>query len=212
MGVRGRVWAALYDRMSAPAERAGLADLRDALLRDARGSVLEIGAGTGLNLEHYRPDADIVLTEPAEPMARRLERRVAAIGRGGSVIRAPAEALPFPDAMFDTVVSTLALCSVDDARRALEELHRVLRPGGQLLFLEHVRSDDPRLARRQDRLARPWRVVADGCRCNQPTLSLIQAAGFTLEYVERGDLPRALPLVRPLVHGRAVARSRAEPR
>ena len=160
MSLWGRVFAAVYDRMLAGAEDAGLRQRRHDLLAKARGRVLEIGAGTGLNLAHY-PDAveEIVFTEPEEPMARRLTRKLTETGRRGEVIAAPAERLPFEDDSFDTVVCTLVLCTVTDPRRALSEIARVLRPGGQFLFLEHVRADDPKLARWQDRLARPWRLV-----------------------------------------------------
>ena len=204
MSVRVRLFAAVYDRILAASERAGLADERRRLLAGARGRVLEVGAGTGLNVEHYPDDTDLVLTEPEEPMRRRLAERVARTGRKAIVVGAAAESLPYPDASFDTVVATLVLCSVEDPARALRELRRVLRPGGSLLFLEHVRADEPRLARRQDRLARPWRLVA-GCRCNQETVALVAAAPFRLHVVERGELPKAPALTRPLARGRAVA-------
>ena len=205
MSLRVRLFAALYDRLAAGSERAGLAAQRRRLLAPARGRVLEVGAGTGLNLEHYPVGVtELVLSEPEEPMRRRLEQRVARTTRPASVVAAPAERLPFPDASFDTVVATLVLCTVDEPARALQELRRVLRPGGSLLFLEHVRADDPALARWQQRLARPWRIAC-GCRCDQPTVALIEAAPFRLDYVERGELPKAPSLARPLASGRAVA-------
>ena len=103
--------------------------------------MLEIGAGTGLNLALYPDEVDdLVVTEPEEPMAKRLEQRLRDLGRPAQVVRAPAESLPFPDDSFDTAVSTLVLCTVNDPERALTEIDRVLRPGGALLFLEHVRS------------------------------------------------------------------------
>jgi ubiquinone/menaquinone biosynthesis C-methylase UbiE len=121
------------------------------------------------------------------------------------VIRAPAEALPFGDDSFDTAVSTLVLCTVGDPDRSLAELARVLRPGGQLLFLEHVRANSPRLARWQDRLSGPWRRFGHGCNCNRRTEALIEASPLALETVERGELPKTVPIVRPLIAGRAVA-------
>jgi ubiquinone/menaquinone biosynthesis C-methylase UbiE len=216
MSLRGRLFAALYDRMAVASERAGLAARRRGLLAQAEGRVLEVGAGTGLNLEHYpRELEELVLTEPEEPMARRLEAKLeSGEGLSGSeplspppptrVVRASAEALPFEDASFDTVVCTLALCTIADPTAALAEFRRVLRPGGRLLFLEHVRSDDPKLGRWQDSLNRPWRWVGYGCNCNRRTLSLIESM-FELDEVERGELPKSLPLVRPLVVGRATA-------
>ena len=207
MRLQKRLLAALYDRLVAPSERAGLAERRRRLLGGARGRVLEVGAGTGLNVEHYpREVRELVLAEPDHAMRRRLEQRVVRAGRPAVVVEAAAERLPFPDASFDTVVATLVLCSVDEPPRALDELRRVLRPGGSLLFLEHVRADDPGLARWQERLARPWRFVSGGCRCNQATVSLIEAGPFRLEHVERSELPKAPALTRPLAIGRAVAR------
>jgi ubiquinone/menaquinone biosynthesis C-methylase UbiE len=205
MSVRARLIAALYDRMTAASERAGLAARRHRLLADARGRVLEVGAGTGLNLEHY-PDAieEIVLVEPEPAMARRLEQRVRALARPARIVRADAEALPFRDGEFDTMVCTLVLCSVGDPSRALSEFRRVLRPKGVLLFLEHVRSDDPGTARLQSRINPIWRFVNNGCNCDRPTLSLIGDA-FSVEEVERGELPKAPRFVRPLVGGRALA-------
>lgn len=205
MSVRGWIIAALYDRMTATSERAGLAAQRRRLLRDARGRVLEVGAGTGINLDHY-PDGveDLVLVEPERAMARKLRGRLRQLGRTAEIVEADAAALPFPDDSFDTVVCTLVLCSIVDPRRALDELRRVLRPGGSLLFLEHVRSDDLRTARLQDRVNTVWRFVANGCNCNRPTLSLIEGS-LSVEEVERGEIPKAPRIVRPLVSGRAVA-------
>jgi ubiquinone/menaquinone biosynthesis C-methylase UbiE len=206
VSIYGRLFAALYDRMLAGSERAGLSEHRHDLLSRASGTVLEIGAGTGLNLEHY-PDAvsELVLAEPEEPMARRLERRLAARGRAGRVVRAPAESLPFADDSFDTVVSTLVLCTVADPERSLAEVERVLRPGGRFLFLEHVRSDDPRIARWQDRLHGIWRRCGRGCNCNRPTPALIGESRLTIEEIEHGELPKSPAIVRPLATGCAVA-------
>src|SRR5688500_4186662 len=132
--------------MLAGTEDAGLRERRHDLLANASGRVLEIGAGTGLNLAHYPESVEeIVFTEPEDPMARRLRGKLAAAGRRNEVIAAPAENLPFADDSFDTVVGTLVLCTVHDPERALSEIGRVLRPGGQFLFLEHVRADDPKL-------------------------------------------------------------------
>jgi ubiquinone/menaquinone biosynthesis C-methylase UbiE len=202
----GRIFAAMYDRLMAGTEKAGLAERRHELLARARGRVLEIGAGTGANLAHY-PDAvtELVLTEPEEPMAKRLESRAADEGRPVTVTRVPAEQLPFEDDSFDTAVCTLVLCTVRDPERALAEIDRVLKPGGQLLFLEHVRSDDPALAKWQDRLTPLWRRVGHGCNPNRPTPDLIRSRLESVE-IEEGELPKAPPIVRPLRVGRAIAR------
>jgi SAM-dependent methyltransferase len=203
----GRGFAALYERGLAAAERAGLRDRRRDLLAQARGATLELGAGTGLNLDLY-PDAvtELVLTEPGAHMARRLRERVAATaGRAVEVVEAPAERLPFPDDRFDTVVATLVLCTIPDPEGALAEAARVLRPGGRLLFLEHVRSDDPGVARWQDRLERPWKFLADGCHCNRDTPAILAASPLEIERLDHGEIPKAPPITRPLVAGSAAA-------
>jgi ubiquinone/menaquinone biosynthesis C-methylase UbiE len=205
VSLRGWIIAALYDRMGAASERAGLAARRRELLAGARGRVLEVGAGTGINLEHY-PEGieELVLVEPERAMVRKLEQRLPELGRQARVVDAAAEALPFDDGSFDAVVCTLVLCNVGNPRAALGEMHRVLRPGGSFLFLEHVRSDDPRTARLQDRINPVWRFVSNGCNCNRPTLSLIQGS-FSVDEIEQGEIPKALPIVRPLISGRALA-------
>jgi SAM-dependent methyltransferase len=202
----GRAFSAAYDRGFQGAEDAGLREMRAELLAQARGRVLEIGAGTGLNLEHY-PDsiAGLTMVEPDPHMTKQLRERLAQSGRTAevSVVEAPAEDLPFADGSFDTVAVTLVLCTVPDPETSLAEIRRVLASGGQLLFLEHVRAHAPGLARWQDRLEGPWKFLADGCRCNRDTVSAIDAAGFELGDVESGELPKLPPLVRPLRRGRA---------
>lgn len=205
MSLYGRIFASFYDRLLASAERAGLAAKRHSLLARARGRVLEIGAGTGLNLAHYPAEVgELVLAEPDAAMAARLRRRVRAHGLAARVVEAHAEDLPFADAAFDTIVCTLVLCTVDDPACALAEVRRVLAPQGQLLFLEHVRADDPGLARWQDRLAGLWRRVGRGCRPNRATATAIEQAGFRIAEIEHDRIPKALPIVAPLVVGRAL--------
>ncbi|HVN51869.1 MAG TPA: class I SAM-dependent methyltransferase [Acidimicrobiales bacterium] len=203
MGVRGALFAAVYDRQLAKTEAAGLGEMRRRLLAAASGAVLEVGAGTGANLAYYGDAVrELTLTEPEAPMLRRLTRKVASLPRSITVLRAPAEDLPFDDGVFDVAVSTLVLCGVSDQARALRQLRRVLRPGGTLLFLEHVRSDDPRLARRQQRMNPINRFVV-GCECTRPTLDSIEAAGFVVSEVEHETMPLAPSFVRPLVVGTA---------
>jgi ubiquinone/menaquinone biosynthesis C-methylase UbiE len=196
--------AFIYDPSLALGERRGMAARRRALLAEARGRVLELGAGTGLNLAHYPADvATLVVSEPDAAMRARLARRVARARPPARVVEASAEALPFADATFDTVVSTMVLCTVQDVGAALAEIRRVLAPGGRLLLIEHVRASSPRLVRWQDRLAGAWGAFAEGCRCNQPTVELLEAAGLHVEQLacERW---RGMPaLVRPLVVGTA---------
>lgn len=211
MTIRSRFFAMTYDRQMAKTEKAGLAALREGLLAGAAGQVLEIGGGTGTNLRCYGPAVNsLTMTEPQPPMLRRLQRRAREHARAVRVLRAPAEDLPFDDHTFDTVVSTLVLCGVDDQPRALRELRRVLRPGGQLLFIEHVRSDDPGRARLQDRMNWLNRLVVC-CDCNRPTLRSIQEAGFTVTQVEHTALPKAPNFVSPAIMGRATAPAPAPP-
>ncbi len=197
----GRLFSALYDRMLAGTEEAGLRELRRKTLAEASGRTIDIGAGTGANIGLY-PAAvtEFVLAEPDPHMVKRLRARA---GSEGEVVQAPAERLPFEDSSFDTAIFTLVLCTVPDPSAALTEAARILEPGGHLLFLEHVRSPDPRLARWQDRLERPWRFCGDGCHCNRDTVATIEASPLTVERVERGELPKSPPIVRPLAYGRA---------
>jgi ubiquinone/menaquinone biosynthesis C-methylase UbiE len=203
MSLRGRLFALTYDRQLARAEDAGLRAMRLRLLAGAGGDVLEIGGGTGANLPCYGPAVgSLTVTEPEPPMLRRLERRVQDQRPATRVLRAPAEDLPFGDGSFDVAVSTLVLCGVRDQPRALRELRRVLRPGGRLLFLEHVRSADPGTARLQDRVNWLNRLMVC-CDCNRPTLDAIQRSGFTVTELEHTALPEAPAYVRPTILGSA---------
>ena len=205
MSLRASFFAMTYDRQIAKTEEAGLRAFRQRLLAGATGQVIEIGGGTGANLPCYGPAVEsLTVTEPMVPMIRRLERRIQDDGYNAKVLRAPAEDLPFDDDAFDTAVSTLVLCGVDDQPRALRELRRVLRPGGRLLFLEHLRSRDPDTARMQDRMNWLNRLVVC-CDCNRPTLDSIARAGFTVGDVEDTELPKAPPFARPTVLGSATA-------
>lgn len=172
------------------------------LLSRARGRTVELGSGTGLNLGYY-PDGldELILTEPEAAMRTRLARRLSRSRLRARVLDATAEHLPFADETVDTVVSTLVLCTVDDPDPVLREIGRVLRPGGRLLFLEHVRSDSPRLSLWQDRLAGPWRRFAEGCHCNRATLELLRASGLKVEDVQEMSWRAMPPIVRPLITG-----------
>jgi ubiquinone/menaquinone biosynthesis C-methylase UbiE len=204
MSLRKSFFAMTYDRLTRKSEEAGLTAMREGLLAEAGGRVLEIGGGTGANLRFYDGVESLVVTEPEPAMLRRLQQKAREQAPLAEVTQAPAEDLPFEDASFDTVVSTLVLCGVDDQARSLREIRRVLRPGGRLLFLEHVRSDDPGLARFQDRINWLNRFVA-GCECNRQTLATIEATSFTVSRLERTTTPKAPKFVRPLIVGSAVA-------
>lgn len=198
-----RVMAVLYDPFVWLGELAGMRRRRRRLVAKARGRAIEIGAGTGLNVAYYTDAIDeLVLTEPEPGMRRKLARRLERNGRAALISDAPAERLPFADASVDTVVSTLVLCTVDDAESVLREIARVLRPDGQVLFIEHVRASSRLLAACQDKLLRPWRGFAGGCECNRPTLELMRACGFTVEADDA--VWRGMPaIVHPLTTGRA---------
>ncbi|HXS32586.1 MAG TPA: class I SAM-dependent methyltransferase [Solirubrobacterales bacterium] len=200
----GRGFAALYDRGLKATEEAGLQEMRRETLAGASGRTVDVGAGTGVNADLF-PSAvsELVLVEPDPHMFKKLRGKLEGSGEGVSSIEAPAERLPFADGSVDTIVFTLVLCTVPDPRAALAEAARVLRPGGKLLFVEHVRSRHPDLARWQDRLERPWRFLADGCHCNRDTVAMIEASPFELEQVEHDRLPKTPPIIRPLARGSA---------
>jgi ubiquinone/menaquinone biosynthesis C-methylase UbiE len=203
----GRGFTALYDWMLAGTEEAGLRAMREETLKEATGRTLDIGSGTGANLGLY-PEAvtELVLAEPDPHMLRRLRNKVAEADVDAEIVEAPAERLPFPDDSFDTAAFTLVLCTVPDPAAALAEAARILKPGGRLLFVEHVRSEDEGLARWQDRLERPWHFFGDGCHCNRDTVAAIESAPFTVEGVDKDEMPKSPPIVRPLVRGSALSR------
>ena len=190
--------------MGAP-QQAGLADKRRQALAAAEGEVLEIGAGTGLNLTAYPREGitRLVCTEPNEAMARQLRARSGEAPIEPEVVEASAERLPFEDESFDCVAGTLVLCEAASPAVAVAEIARVLRPGGRYLFLEHVRSDDPDLARAQDRWAPLWRFAAGGCNCNRDTLETIRQSPLEVDQFELGRFPKAPAIVKPLLIGSA---------
>jgi SAM-dependent methyltransferase len=186
---------------------AEIGDHRRRLLAGLTGRILEVGAGNGLNFPHYPATVTEVLAIEPEPYLRRLA--VAAARQALVPIRVvdgTAETLPAPDATVDAVVASLVLCTVADLDQALAEIGRVLRPGGTLRFYEHVRAEDPRLARWQDRLERPWGWLAGGCHPNRDTVAAITAAGLRVVQLDRFDLQAMPPLARPHVLGVAERR------
>ena len=206
------IFAAMYDKLLAANEEAGLRAMRTELLGEAAGRTLEIGSGTGVNAEHYSDAVtELVMTEPDPHMAKRLRGALAARPpRAGSVrvLEAGIDNLPFDAGSFDTVVSTLVLCSVPEPERAVREIRRVLRPGGRLLYIEHVRDrDGTRRARWQDRLERPWGFFLGGCHPNRDTPRLL-AEAFDTPEPQRGEMPGDDPatwVVKPLINGSARA-------
>jgi ubiquinone/menaquinone biosynthesis C-methylase UbiE len=206
--VRGHpIFARFYGVLAALAERGELGRRRRELLARAEGTVVEVGVGTGENCKHYGGAVRVLATEPDPTMLRQARKRAAAAPVPVFLVAASGERLPFPDASADVAVVTLVLCSVDDQAAVVDELRRVLRPGGRVLFLEHVRAADAGLARWQDRLAGPWSRVAGGCRPNRRTRAALEAGGFELVDVEDYDLRPGIPLVRPHIQGAAEAPS-----
>lgn len=202
--LRNRAFAAVYDPMMKPAEKGALGRLRDEVAGSARGAVLEIGAGTGLNLSRYHDVERLVVTEPEAPMRRRLLAKVGAAPVPVEVVAAPAEALPFDDGEFDTVVSTLVLCSVDDPRAAVREVRRVLKPGGRFVFLEHG-GGEGRRAEWQHRLDGVWSTVNAGCHLTRNVADLLGSADLQPEEIRVLE-PRPTPsIILPFRLGAAVA-------
>lgn len=204
-----RLFAAAYDAALAPAERAGLSGRRRRLLSPARGRVLEVGAGTGLNLDHYPAAVDrLELIEPNAAMRSRLAGRVTRSSMPAEVHAGTLADAPVPEGVFDTVVATLVLCTVPDLAAALDRIAALLAPGGQLLFLEHGRA--PRLWGRAQAVATPaWRRLAAGCRLDRDVPVALRGAGFVISDIERFRLPRSGPLLAPAVQGVAWPRVHA---
>jgi ubiquinone/menaquinone biosynthesis C-methylase UbiE len=197
-------FARCYDWFLRRAEREGLSARRRRLLSFATGRTLEIAAGTGLNLPHYPESVDeLVLTEPYRYMLPILHRKVAASTRKAIVVEAAAEELPFRSASFGTVVGTMVLCTAKDPARVIREIRRVLRPGGQYLFLEHIRHADPEIARRQDRWQPAWYLFGNGCHCNRDSVLTLMESPFLIEELAHGRIAGVPRIVEPMVSGRA---------
>jgi ubiquinone/menaquinone biosynthesis C-methylase UbiE len=193
----------LYDAFAGRLDRKGLGQRRERQVAELSGDVLEVGAGTGLNLPRYRRADRLVALEPDRTYARRLRARAGSAHVPVEVVAGSAEALPFPDRSFGNVVTTLALCSVGDLDVALAEIRRVLRPGGALHFLEHVRGEGG-TARWQDRLTPIQRRIADGCHLNRDTAAAIESAGFEMAELERFAMPAGARVIRPAIQGTAL--------
>ena len=204
MNVLDSIFARFYDRLTAPMEKHGLADQRRQLLGSVTGDVLEVGAGTGRNLEQY-PDTvtSLTLTEPSPPMVDKLREHVAAAASDATVVTAPAEQLPFDDASFDAVVTTLVLCSVEDLDAAIAELRRVLRPDGRLVVIEHVAT-----AGGPSTLQRVWdpvqHVLGRNCHLTRDIRSALNRGNFDTSGVLDGVLPGAPATMFPVITGIAV--------
>lgn len=177
----GSIFAWLYDIVMAVPERSRIGKLRSDMVSKARGRVLEIGAGTGLNFPYYAPDTLVVALDRDLNMLGRAGSRASAANSAVLLVGADAELLPFPDSSFDEAVVGLAMCTIPHPDRALTELHRTIKLGGSLRLLEHVRLEQPLLGRLQDSLTPVWRRLTGGCRLDRRTAAAVAANGFTIE-------------------------------
>lgn len=192
-----------YDALLARTEARGLRAWREALVGELSGDVVEFGAGTGLNLAHYGHDVErIVLVEPAPHMRGRLRARLLQEGRQAEVVEGFAESQTVAPHSADVVVATLLLCSVRDPLAVLEEFKRVLKPGGQYVFIEHVAAPRGTIHHTAQRWIEPvWRRVAGDCRLTRDTEATLRSAGFQLSHVQRDPLPAAPGFVSPAIRG-----------
>ncbi len=198
---RGRpFFGRCYGRLSRRADAGELGFRRRTLLADARGRVLDLGAGPGDIFRHLPGSVrGLVAVEPDRTMLKQARRRIGEAPARVVLVRGVGERLPFPDAVFDTAIAALVLCTVDDPHAVVGEIQRVLRPGGRLLLMEHVRASDETLARWQDRLQPLWSLCNGGCRLNRTTLETVSEAGFRFEAMEQYGFA-----VLPHIQGQAV--------
>lgn len=196
----------LFPRFCHRALGAGhFTELRRRTLASARGRVLELGVGTGLNLDCYPPSVEaIVGIDPNPGMLELAERQAERSPQAVELATGRAESLPYPDGSFDTVVSTITLCSVADPAAVLDEAHRVLAAGGCLLFLEHGLADDPGIARWQRRLTPLQRRLGDGCHLDRDFAALFAASPFAVDWLDAGFKPRMPKLAGYFYRGAAV--------
>ncbi|HWB71794.1 MAG TPA: class I SAM-dependent methyltransferase [Egibacteraceae bacterium] len=192
--VRHPLFARFYDRVSRSMEAGGIAEQRRRLLDGLAGRVIEVGAGNGLNFAHFPPEVcDVLAVEPEAHLREIARRNAVSAPVPVQVVDGLAQQLPAEDAIFDAAVASLVLCSVPDQQAALRELYRVVRPGGQLRFFEHVRGDS-RAVRRFQRLldATFWPTVFGGCHTGRDTAEAIRRAGFTIDRLDRLRFPDGL--------------------
>jgi SAM-dependent methyltransferase len=199
-GLSKRIFAAWYDLLNAGVENRVI-PYRRLTAGLANGKILEIGGGTGANLEFYPPGADLTFVEPNPHMTRRLKRNAAKQGKLITVVPGFGESLPFEDASFDTVVTTLVLCMVSDVEKVVSEVRRVLKPGGRFLFYEHVVSAHKGIRTWQGLLNPIWKFATTGCNLNRDLSGEIERAGFSNVDFRRFSLSVGVPITIPNIVG-----------
>ncbi|NNM59967.1 MAG: class I SAM-dependent methyltransferase [Legionellales bacterium] len=207
MSILSWLTAKYYDKIMQDAETKGLKEWRTQLLRHATGTVLEIGAGTGSNLECYpQTIKKLVLLEPSPHMRQQLTLKLSANNAYPiELLDGKAESIPFPDATFDAIVCTLVLCSVKNMGKALSELHRVLAPEGKLIFIEHVAAAKHTTRFKWQKMVEPvWKRMASGCHVTRQTEAALVQAGFMIEDIARQSMRGVPSLVRPTIRGIAI--------
>lgn len=208
MSINSWFMSRIYDTSMRKMEAASLAGWRRELLSGVSGDVIEIGSGTGVNLQYYSDRVNsITLTEPDRHMCDILRRRLHDLNDDRfSMVQAPADKLRFEDGSFDAAVVTLVLCSVDDQQRVLEEIKRVLRPGGRIHFIEHVLAKHaPELIKWQKLLQPVWVCACGNCHLTRATGDSIAEAGFRFERLDNRMSGGCPPVVAPCISGVAVA-------
>jgi ubiquinone/menaquinone biosynthesis C-methylase UbiE len=179
-------FARMYERISAESERRGTAELRDRVLAGLIGRVIEVGAGNGMNFAHYpNTVTEVVAVEPDNHLRGLAEEAAARAAASVHVVAGHATALPADDASFDAAITSLVLCSFPDVPAALTEIRRVLKPGGELRFFEHVRSANPLFGLLEDAITPLWLRVGGGCHPNRDITAAIRAAGFDIGELDR---------------------------
>ncbi|WP_018661980.1 class I SAM-dependent methyltransferase [Heyndrickxia acidiproducens] len=180
----GKWFPYIYDFGMKPLEAKRFTAVRKKLLQKARGRVLEIGSGSGVNFPLYQEVQQVDAIEPSREMQKKSASRLQAASVPIYCHQQTAEQLDFADQTFDTVVSTLVFCTIPDPEKALKEIQRVAKPGAVFLFFEHVKMEQPLLAKTQDMLTPFWKKICDGCHLNRNTLALIRQAGFQVRETE----------------------------
>ncbi|PIC66692.1 SAM-dependent methyltransferase [Sporosarcina sp. P21c] len=180
----GSLFPKIYDMAMKPLEATRFKKVRTEIIRNARGNVLEIGSGTGINFPYYRQASHVTAIEPNPEMSSRAMRRGRSAHVPITLYEANAEILPFADNSFDTIISTLVFCTIPDPLRALKEIQRVSKQDATILFFEHVKMKQPTLAKAQDVLNPLWGKICDGCQLNRDTLSVVYDSGICVEEIE----------------------------